>query len=90
MIIERFKAIAVAASRLTSREISDENVRAWANRYTDPLPVTYLAGRPGIDERDLAAWLRAQEGKRRASPGTREPGKQLDLPQRAESPQRGE
>jgi hypothetical protein len=71
-MIERFKEIARAASRLTGREITEETARGWARRARDPLPVSYLAGRPGIEEVALVAWLGRQDGARR---GAADPGR---------------
>lgn len=65
MMIERFKAIAAALSEITKRDVTEWTVRAWARRAVDPLPVTYFAGRPGIDAGALAAWAKRQEGQRR-------------------------
>lgn len=77
-MIERFKAIAIALSDLTGREITEPMVRAWSRRSVDPLPVAYFAGRPGIDEKALAEWADRQKGQRKAKGETQSP--QLTIP----------
>ena len=61
MVIERFKGIAGYIAARTGLVVTEEQVRKWARRRLQPLPVSRFVGRVFAESHDLDRWIAEQE-----------------------------
>ena len=58
MKVDRHKGAALFVYERTGILPSEETVRKWTKRKTDPLPMEKLAGRVVFDTNEVDAWIK--------------------------------
>lgn len=64
MRLQHFKGITAYICERLKWEVTEAQVRAWADRKSDPLPTDPFAGSMGANSEEIDAWIERNKGKR--------------------------
>ncbi len=74
MRLEKFKGITAHICERLGFEVTENQVRAWADRDEDPIPLDPFAGSMGANSDDVDAWIERNRGKRQTRRKSTESG----------------